>query len=173
MDLVREFQKQQIANIDRPVLQPGDVVRVSTKVKEGEKERIQAFEGVVLGIRGSGPSMTFTVRREVGKFGVERIFPLYSPLITAIEIVRRQKVRRAKLSYLRDTARRRFKEDVLAMQRHVKEEGDKKRLAEDAKRRAQEEAEKQAKEEAKKAAEDTSPQPSPSQGEGETADKKE
>lgn len=149
MDLVREFQKQQIADIDRPKLQPGDVVRVSTKVKEGEKERIQAFEGTVMAIRGSGPSVTFTVRREVGKFGVERIFPLYSPLITGIEIVRRQKVRRAKLSYLRDTARRRFKEDVLAMQRHVKEEGDKKRLAEDATRRAQEEAEAEEKAKAK------------------------
>ncbi|MEK7556968.1 MAG: 50S ribosomal protein L19, partial [Patescibacteria group bacterium] len=117
MDLVREFQKQQTQGIDRPELRPGDIVRVSTKIKEGDKERIQAFEGTILSIRGSGPSVTFTVRREVGKFGVERIFPLYSPLITQIEIVRRQKVRRSKLTYLRDTARRRFKEDVLAMQR--------------------------------------------------------
>ncbi len=179
MDLVREFQKQQIAGLARPELQPGDVVRVSLKITEGDKERIQAFEGTVLSMRGSGPSKTITVRREVGKFGVERILPLYSPLITEIEIVRRQKVRRAKLTYLRDTARRRFKEDVLAMQRYVKAESDKKRLAEDAKRRAAEavrqaqakeaEAEEKSKAKAeaeKKTAEDTSPQPSPSQGEG-------
>lgn len=131
MDLVRQFQLQQTASINRPNLVPGDVVCISTKIKEGEKERIQTFEGVVLGIRGSGPSATFTVRREVGKFGVERIFPLYSPLITEIEIVKRQKVRRAKLTYLRNVARRRFKEDVEAMQRYVKEENDKKRLAEE------------------------------------------
>jgi len=141
MDLVREFQLQQIAQIDRPKLAPGDIVRISTKITEGDKERIQTFEGTVLSMRGSGPSCTFTVRREVGKFGVERIFPLYSPLITAIEIVKRQKVRRAKLTYLRDRARRRFKEDVLSMQRHVKAEADKKRLAEEAERRAKEEAE--------------------------------
>lgn len=157
MDLVREFQKQQIANTSRPQLQPGDIVRVSTKVKEGEKERIQAFEGTILGIRGSGPSVTFTVRREVGKFGVERIFPLYSPLITEIEIVKRQKVRRAKLNYLRNSARRRFKEDVLAMQRHVKAEGDKKRLAEEAQKSAQEEAE--AAERAKAKAEEAAKEP--------------
>lgn len=149
MDLVREFQKQQIAGIARPEMQPGDVVRVSMKITEGDKERIQAFEGTVLAMRGSGPSKTITVRREVGKFGVERILPLYSPLITDIEIVRRQKVRRAKLTYLRDSARRRFKEDVLAMQRYVKAEGDKKRLAEDAKRRAAEEAEAEEKAKAK------------------------
>lgn len=157
MDLVREFQKQQIATVARPQLKPGDVVRVSTKIKEGEKERIQAFEGTILAIRGSGPSVTFTVRREVGKFGVERIFPLYSPLITEIEIVRRQKVRRAKLTYLRDTARRRFKDDVLSMQRHVKAEGDKKRLAEEAAKKAQEEAE--ASEKAQAKAEEKQPEP--------------
>lgn len=141
MDLVREFQKQQIAGLARPEMQPGDVVRVSMKITEGDKERIQAFEGTVLAMRGSGPSKTITVRREVGKFGVERILPLYSPLITGIEIVRRQKVRRAKLTYLRDSARRRFKEDVLAMQRYVKAESDKKRLTEEAERRAKEEVE--------------------------------
>lgn len=155
MDLVRQFEQQEIANTERPVLQPGDVVRISVKIKEGTKERIQVFEGTVLSMRGSGPSKTITVRREVGKFGVERVFPLYSPLIMSIEIVRRQKVRRAKLTYLRQTARRRFKEDVNAMQRHLKEEDDKKRLAEAAQKKAEEdkaEAEKAEKAKAEEAA---------------------
>ncbi len=130
MDLLRYFEKMQIDTIDRPKLAPGDLVRVDMKVKEGDKERVQTFEGTILGIRGSGPSISFTVRREVGRFAVERIFPLYSPLITNIEIVQRQKVRRAKLSYLREAGQRRVKEDERAMQRHVDAEAEKKRLAE-------------------------------------------
>lgn len=140
MDLLREFELQQIAGIDRPSLRAGDIVRVGTKVVEGGKSRIQNFEGTVIGINGSGPSTSFTVRRETGKFAVERIFPLYSPLITNIEIVKRQKVRRSKLYYLRKEGRRRVKEDELSMQRHVKEALDKKRLAEDAAKRAEEKA---------------------------------
>lgn len=152
MDFVRQFEEAQVKNIDRPALQPGDIVRVTMKVQEGEKTRLQTFEGTVLGVRGSGPSTTFTVRREVARFGVERIFAMYNPLITSIEIVKRQKVRRAKLSYLRQSARRRFKEDVAAMQRHEKDEADKKRLAEEAKKREEEakrkaEAEERAKQE--------------------------
>lgn len=146
MDLVREFELKQIEGINRPILKAGDMVRIETKVVEGEKSRIQAFEGTVLGIRGSGPSTSFTVRRETGKFAVERVFPLYSPLITNIEIVKRQKIRRAKLYYLRQEGRRRVKEDELAMQRHVKEEADKKRLTEDAAKRAEEAAAKAEKE---------------------------
>ena len=138
MDLIRHFEQQQVKDIDRPRLSPGDIVRVETKIKEAGKERLQTFEGTVLGIRGSGPSITFTVRREVGRFAVERIFPLYSPLITRIDIVQRQKVRRAKLNYLRDAGRRRVKEDERLMQRHVDEENEKKRLAEEAKRREEE-----------------------------------
>lgn len=140
MDLLREFEKEQIKTIDRPLLKAGDLVRIETKVKEGEKARIQTFEGTVIGIRGSGPSASFTVRRETGGYGVERIFPLYSPLVAGIEIVKRQKVRRAKLNYIRQAGRRRVKEDHLAMQRHVKEQGDKKRIADDMKKRAEEEA---------------------------------
>ncbi len=146
MDLLLNFQKQQIANVERPRLQPGDIVRVETKILEGDKVRIQGFEGTVLGIRGTGPSTSFTVRRETGRFGVERIFQLYSPLITAIEVTKRQKVRRAKLFYLRKEGRRRVKEDELSMQRLVKEEGDKKRLAAEAKKRKEEAEEKAAKE---------------------------
>lgn len=150
MDLLRTFELQQIEGVDRPELRPGDIVRVATKVSEGEKTRIQTFEGTIIAIKGSGPSKSFTVRREAGKFGVERIFPLYSPLITSIEIVKRQKVRRSKLYYLRQEGRRRVKEDDLSMQRHVKEEGDKKRLAADAIKRAEEKAIKAEKAEAKK-----------------------
>lgn len=140
MDLVRYFEQQQTKNISRPRLRAGDVVRVETRIKEDEeKVRLQNFEGTILGIRGSGPSATFTVRRETGRFAVERIFPLYSPLITEIEILKRQKVRRAKLNYLRHAGRRRVKEDELSMQRHVKEEADKKRLADDARKRAEDE----------------------------------
>jgi large subunit ribosomal protein L19 len=142
MDLVRHFENEQTQNMQRPLLRAGDVVRVEMKVSEGDKTRLQAFEGTVLGVRGSGPSATFTVRRETGHFGVERIFPLYSPLIESIEIVKRQKVRRAKLTYLRNVGRRRFKEDVKAMQRHVKEEDEKKRLAEVAEKKRLEEEEK-------------------------------
>lgn len=145
MDLLREFELQQIQTTERPRLRPGDIVRVETRVTEGEKTRIQAFEGTVIAIKGSGPSTSFTVRREVAKYGVERIFPLYSPLVTKINIVKRQKIRRAKLTYLRQAGRRRVKEDELSMQRHVQEENEKKRLAEEAKKR---EAEAKAKEEA-------------------------
>lgn len=141
MDILRYFEAQQTKGISRPNLRSGDIVRVETKITEGDKTRLQMFEGVVLHTRGGGPSRTFTVRREIGHFGVERVFPLFSPLITNIAIVRRQKVRRAKLTYLRQAGRRRVKEDELAMQRHVKEESDKKRLAEEAKKRAEDESE--------------------------------
>ncbi len=143
MDLLREFQLQQTKDISRPRLRAGDIVSVETRVTEGDKTRLQKFEGTVLGIRGSGPSCTITVRREVARHGVERIFPLYSPIITNIEIIKRQKVRRAKLGYLRDAGRRRVKEDELAMQRHIHEETEKKRLAAEAKKRAEEKAAKE------------------------------
>jgi len=150
MDPLRYFEQQQIKTLDRPQLRAGDVVRVDMKITEGEKKRIQPFEGTVLGIRGSGPSVTFTVRREVGRFAVERIFPLYSPLITNIDILKRQKVRRAKLTYLREAGRRRVKEDTKSMQRHVLAEQEKKRLAEEAKKREEDKA-RQAEIEAKRA----------------------
>ena len=154
MDYLRYFEQQQIKDNKQLQLQPGDIVRVTTKLQEGDKTRLQAYEGTVMSIRGSGPSATFTVRRDAAGFGVERIFPLYSPLITGIEILRRQRVRRAKLTYLRDAGRRRFKEDVAAMQRYVHGEKEKKRLAEEATRRAAEEKIKIEKEAARKAKEE-------------------
>jgi large subunit ribosomal protein L19 len=86
---------------DLPAFEPGDTVRVRVRVAEGEKERIQAFEGICIARRGAGISATFTVRKVSGGVGVERIFPSHSPAIAGIEVVRRGHVRRAKLYYLR------------------------------------------------------------------------
>lgn len=87
---------------DLPDFRTGDSIKVYVRVVEGEKERIQIFEGVVIGIKGSGNGRTFTVRKISGGIGVERIFPLNSPMISKIELGRRGRVRRAKLNYLRD-----------------------------------------------------------------------
>ena len=86
---------------DIPAFDPGDTVRVMVRVKEGEKERLQAFEGLVIAKRGGGISENFTVRKVSAGVGVERIFPLHSPVIASVDVVRRGKVRRAKLYYLR------------------------------------------------------------------------
>ncbi|WP_022835903.1 50S ribosomal protein L19 [Salisaeta longa] len=87
---------------ERPEFASGDTVNVHLRVVEGDKERIQQYEGVVLSRRGSGPNETFTVRKVSGGIGVERIFPLHSPRIAKIEVRRRGRVRRSKLFYLRD-----------------------------------------------------------------------
>ncbi len=99
-DLLRELDKAQLKD-DIPEFLPGDTVRVLYRVREGEKERIQAFEGVCIARRGSGMGETFTVRKISSGIGVERVFPLHSPFIKGIEVVRRGRVRRAKLYYLR------------------------------------------------------------------------
>ena len=85
-----------------PAFEPGDTVRVHVRVKEGEKSRIQVFQGVCIARRGGGTRETFTVRKMSGSVGVERIFPLHSPNVDKIELMRRGRVRRAKLYYLRD-----------------------------------------------------------------------
>ena len=85
-----------------PSIEIGDTVRVSVKIREGEKERIQAFEGVVIARKGSGVSETFTVRRISYGVGVERVFPIHSPNIDKLEVIRKGKARRAKLYYLRN-----------------------------------------------------------------------
>ena len=87
---------------DLPRIQPGDTVKVHVKVKEGEKERIQLFQGIVISIKGGGMRTSFTVRKVASGVGVERIFPLNSPTIDKLEMLRHGKVRRAKLYFLRD-----------------------------------------------------------------------
>jgi large subunit ribosomal protein L19 len=86
---------------DIPAFSPGDTVRVMVRVREGDKERLQAFEGVCVARRGGGISETFTVRKMSAGVGVERIFPLQGPTVASVEMVRRGRVRRAKLYYLR------------------------------------------------------------------------
>ncbi len=86
---------------DIPAFEPGDTIKVMVRVKEGEKERLQAFEGIVVAKRGGGISENFTVRKVSAGVGVERIFPIHSPTIASVEVVRRGRVRRAKLYYLR------------------------------------------------------------------------
>jgi large subunit ribosomal protein L19 len=87
---------------DVPAFRAGDTLRVNVRVKEGEKERLQAFEGVCIARKGTGVSATFAVRKISNGVGVERIFPLHSPMLAEIKVVRRGRVRRAKLFYLRD-----------------------------------------------------------------------
>ncbi len=87
---------------DLPRILPGDTVKVHVKVKEGEKERIQLFQGIVISIKGGGMRTSFTVRKVASGVGVERIFPLNSPTIDKLEVLRHGKVRRAKLYFLRD-----------------------------------------------------------------------
>ena len=100
MNLVDKITKSQIRT-DLPEFRVGDTVKVDVKIIEGKRERIQAFEGIVMSIQGSGVGKTFTVRKMSSGIGVERIFPFNSPKIDKITVVRKGKVRRAKLNYLR------------------------------------------------------------------------
>jgi len=101
MDLVKAVEQEQLKS-QLPALDIGDYVKVHLKIKEGTRERIQIFEGTVIAKKGSGLSETFTVRRLASGVGVERILPIHSPKIDKIETVRKGRVRRAKLYYLRD-----------------------------------------------------------------------
>ena len=106
MDIIQQIDAEQIKKLTEgktiPKFQPGDTVQVNVKVKEGERTRIQAYEGVCIARNGGGLNESFTVRKISYGEGVERVFPLYAPLIDSIKVVRKGKVRRAKLYYLRD-----------------------------------------------------------------------
>ena len=99
MNAIEAVESKQL--VRRPDMRPGDTVRVHVKVREGEKERVQVFEGVVIGKHGGGVRETFTVRKVTFGQGVERVFPLHSPIIDKIDVVRSARVRRAKLYFLR------------------------------------------------------------------------
>lgn len=103
MDRLATFRQAGLKT-DLPDFRPGDTIKVMVRVREGDKERLQAFEGVCVGRRGGGVSETFMVRKVSAGVGVERIFPLHSPSIASVEIVRKGKVRRAKMYYLRRLA---------------------------------------------------------------------
>lgn len=105
MDIIAQLEKEQVAVVAAqravPEFGPGDTVIVNVKVKEGERSRVQAYEGVCIARSGGGINENFTVRKMSYGEGVERVFPVYSPMIDSIKVVRRGKVRRAKLYYLR------------------------------------------------------------------------
>jgi len=106
MNIIQQLEAEQVAKIEAqrtlPEFSPGDTVRVNVRVKEGNRTRVQAYEGVCIARSGGGLQENFTVRKISYGEGVERVFPVYSPAIESVEIVRRGKVRRAKLYYLRD-----------------------------------------------------------------------
>ena len=101
MGILQDVEREQLRS-DLPQFDPGDTLRVNVRVREGDKERLQAFEGVCIARKGSAASETFTVRKVSSGIGVERVFPIHSPSIESITVVRRGRVRRAKLYYLRN-----------------------------------------------------------------------
>src|SRR5262245_40074999 len=125
MNLIQTIEKEQVEKLSSgkeiPDFQPGDTVVVNVKVVEGERTRVQAYEGVCIGRAGQGLNENFTVRKISYGEGVERVFPLYSPMIDSIKVVRRGRVRRAKLYYLRG---RRGKSARIAERTTSKAEGD-------------------------------------------------
>ena len=133
MNPIEKIEREQLREV--PSFKPGDRIRVHVKIKEGEKERIQVFEGDVIARKGSGARETFTVRKVSYGVGVERVFPVHSPHIAKIELVTYGKVRRAKLYYLRKLRGKaaRIKEDHEARFRHMK-------MAKEAKAKAEAEA---------------------------------
>src|SRR5215831_20141284 len=130
MDTLQELEQEQIKKLTAetpvPPFDPGDTLRVKVKVLEGTRERIQNFEGVCIGRRNAGVNSSFTVRKISYGEGVERVFPLYSPRIASIELVRRGDVRRAKLYYLRDLRGKasRIAEDIEAQRELVAEQAE-------------------------------------------------
>jgi len=132
MNLLKEIENEQVAKLSAgkeiPDFQPGDTLLVNVKVVEGERSRVQAYEGVCIGRAGAGINENFTVRKISYGEGVERVFPLYSPMIDSIQVVRRGKVRRAKLYYLR--GRRGKSARISERQAHTGEAGGEEKAAE-------------------------------------------
>ena len=120
MNIIEQFEKEQAAALAKkrkvPEFGPGDTLRVNVKVVEGDRARVQAYEGVCIGRSGQGINESFTVRKISYGEGVERVFPLHSPMVDSIKVVRRGKVRRAKLYYLR--SRRGKKARISEVQSH-------------------------------------------------------
>ena len=117
-EIIKQIEAEQL-KAEAPKFRTGDTVRVYGKIKEGNRERIQVFEGVVLKIQGGSSRTTFTVRKESSGIGVEKTWPLHSPNVEKVEVVRRGKVRRAKLNYLRKLSgkKAKVKEIVTARQK--------------------------------------------------------
>lgn len=127
--IIKEIEKDYMPKNRTINFRPGDTVKVHFKIKEGDKERSQIFEGTVIAIKNDGLGKSFTVRKISHGVGVERIFPLYSPVITKIEVTRHGKVRRAKLYYLRKIIGEkasRVKEIIMAKNKNVDEKSDNK-----------------------------------------------
>ena len=111
-EIIKELENEQLKK-EVPVFHVGDTVRVHNRIKEGNRERIQIFEGTVLKIQGGGARTTFTVRKESSGIGVEKTWPLHSPNVEKVDVVRRGKVRRAKLTYLRQLSGKKAKVKAL------------------------------------------------------------
>jgi large subunit ribosomal protein L19 len=105
-------QKSESGKFEMPDFRPGDTVTIAVRVIEGEKERVQNFQGIVIARRGSGINATFRVRKISNGVGVERIFPLYSPIISGIEVLKKGSVRRSKLYYLRGMSERKIRAKI-------------------------------------------------------------
>lgn len=131
MNLIKQLEKEQRETLEEkktvPEFAPGDTVRVNVKVIEGTRERVQAYEGVCIARSGQGLTESFTVRKISYGEGVERVFPIYSPLVDSIDVVRRGRVRRAKLYYLRSrrgkSARIAEKQDFRGKEKAAAKEG--------------------------------------------------
>lgn len=152
MNIIQQIEQEQIAKLGKtiPDFEPGDTVIVNVRVREGDRTRVQAYEGVCIARNGGGIQESFTVRKISYGEGVERVFPVYSPMVESIEVVRRGKVRRAKLYYLRD---RRGKSARIA--ERTDRRAQRQRDVENQARAEKNAAEKAAKEAAKQAAAET------------------
>lgn len=102
MDIIKQLQSELIETKEWPSFASGDTVKITYKIKEGDKERLQSFQGVIIQRRGTGATETFTIRKMSGNIGVERVFPINSPFIDTIEVLKEGSVRRARIFYLRD-----------------------------------------------------------------------